>query len=101
MRIAIDLAVVILLRVQRRDRDEPRSDASNRRAVLGNPVLWRAADDMASRNEDYLVNEKRIRRLMRLMGLLPTYQKPNTSKAAKGHKTYPYLLSGLHVDRPN
>ncbi|MEP4410486.1 MAG: hypothetical protein ABJQ21_20855 [Roseibium sp.] len=56
---------------------------------------------MASRNEDYLVNEKRIRRLMRLMGLLPTYQKPNTSKAAKGHKTYPYLLSGLHVDRPN
>jgi len=38
------------------------------------------------RNEDHLVNEKRIRRLMRLMGLMPIYQKPNTSKAAKGHK---------------
>ncbi|WP_299154369.1 IS3 family transposase [uncultured Tateyamaria sp.] len=53
------------------------------------------------RNEDHFVNEKRIRRLMRLMGLMPIYQKPNTSKAAKGHKIYPYLLRGLRVDRPN
>jgi putative transposase len=53
------------------------------------------------RNEDHLVNEKRIRRLMRLMGLMPIYQKPNTSKAAKGHKIFPYLLRGLRVDRPN
>ena len=53
------------------------------------------------RNEDHAVNEKRIRRLMRLMGLMPIYQKPNTSKPAKGHKTYPYLLRGLRVDRPN
>jgi putative transposase len=53
------------------------------------------------RNEGHLVNEKRIRRLMRLMGLMPIYQKPNTSKAAKGHKIYPYLLRGLRVTRPN
>ncbi len=53
------------------------------------------------RNEGHLVNEKRIRRLMRLMGLMPIYQKPNTSKAAKGHKIYPYLLRGLRVSRPN
>ncbi|MDX1744291.1 MAG: IS3 family transposase [Ruegeria sp.] len=53
------------------------------------------------RNEGHLVNEKRIRRLMRLMDLMPIYQKPNTSKAAKGHKTYPYLLRGLRVTRPN
>lgn len=53
------------------------------------------------RNEGHLVNEKRIRRLMRLMGLMPIYQKPNTSKATKGHKIYPYLLRGLRVDRPN
>ena len=53
------------------------------------------------RNEGHLVNEKRIRRVMPLMGLMPIYQKPNTSKAAKGHKTYPYLLRGLRVDRPN
>ena len=53
------------------------------------------------RNEDHLVNEKRIRRLMRLMGIMPIYQKPNTSKAAKGHKIYPYLVRGLRVERPN
>ena len=41
------------------------------------------------RNDGHLVNEKRIRRLMRLMGLMPIYQKPNTSRPAKGHKTYP------------
>ncbi|WP_233356017.1 IS3 family transposase [Henriciella aquimarina] len=53
------------------------------------------------RNDGHLVNEKRVRRLMRLMGLMPIYQKPNTSRPAKGHKTYPYLLRGLRVDRPN
>jgi len=37
---------------------------------------------------------------MRQMGLMPIYQKANTSKPAKGHKTYPYLLRGLRVDRP-
>lgn len=35
------------------------------------------------------------------MGLMPIYQKPNTSEAAKGHKNYPYLLRGLRVDCPN
>lgn len=53
------------------------------------------------RNDGHLVNEKRIRRLMRLMGLMPIYQKPNTSRPTKGHKTYPYLLRGLRVERPN
>ena len=52
------------------------------------------------RNDDHVVNEKRIRCLMRLMGLMPIYQKPNTSRAAKGHKIYPYLLRGLLVARP-
>ncbi len=53
------------------------------------------------RNDGHLVNEKRIRRLMRLMGLMPIYQKFNTSRPATGHKTYPYLLRGLRVERPN
>ena len=50
------------------------------------------------RNEGFWVDVKRVRRLM---GLMPIYQKPNTSKPAKGHKTYPYLLGGLRVERPN
>ena len=53
------------------------------------------------RNDGHPMNEKRIRRLMRLMSLMPIYQKPNTSKATKGHKTYPYLLNELRVDRAN
>lgn len=52
-------------------------------------------------NEGHGVNQKRIRRLMRLMRLMPIYQKSDTSKPAKGYKTYPYLLGGLRIDRPN
>ena len=48
-----------------------------------------------------LVNVKRVRRLMRLMGLMPIYRQPRTSIPAKGHKLYPYLLRGVRIDRPN
>ena len=53
------------------------------------------------RAEGHLVNEKRIRRLMRLMGLMPIYLRPNTSRKAKGHKIWPYLPRGLAITRPN
>ncbi len=43
----------------------------------------------------------RVQRLMKLMGIEASYPKPNTSKAAKGHKLYPYLLRGLEPERPN
>lgn len=52
------------------------------------------------RNEGHAVNEKRVRRLMRLMGLMLIYKKPNTSKPAKGQMTYP-TLARLRMDRPN
>ncbi len=52
-------------------------------------------------NENHAVNHKRIRRPMRFMRLMPIYQKPDTSKPAKDHKTYPYLPGGLRVERPN
>ena len=53
------------------------------------------------RARGWRVNVKRVRRLMRLMGLMPIYQKPRTSVPAKGHKTYPYLLRGMKIERPN
>jgi putative transposase len=53
------------------------------------------------RAEGYFVNIKRVRRLMRLMGPMPIYRKPRTSVPAKGHKTYPYLLRGLRIARPD
>ena len=53
------------------------------------------------RREGLVVNRKRVRRLMRLMGLEAIYQKPNTSQGHPDHKVYPYLLRGLSIERPN
>lgn len=47
------------------------------------------------------VNEKRIRRLMRLMGLEAIYRKPNLSKRNIEHQTYPYLLRNVEINRVN
>jgi putative transposase len=51
--------------------------------------------------QGHLVNRKRVRRLMRLMGLVAIYQRPNTSKPAAPHKVYPYLLGGIAIERVN
>jgi putative transposase len=51
------------------------------------------------RRQGHAVNPKRIRRLMRLMGLEALYPKPNLSKPVIGHKIYPYLLKGVRIDR--
>jgi putative transposase len=48
-----------------------------------------------------LVNRKHVQRLMRIMGLVALYPKRRTSVPAAGHTTYPYLLRGLVIDRPN
>ena len=51
--------------------------------------------------QGHVVNRKRVRRLMRLMGLVAIYQRPNTSKPAAAHKIYPYLLGGIMIERVN
>ena len=43
----------------------------------------------------------RMRRLMRLMRLVPIYQEPITSKKHPRHKIWPYLLRKVVIDRPN
>ena len=53
------------------------------------------------RREGDRVNPKRIRRLMRLMGLEAQCPKPNLSKPAPGHKVYPYLMKSMKLDGPN
>jgi putative transposase len=53
------------------------------------------------RAEGQRVNRKRVRRLMRLMGIAGLGPKPRTTKPAPGHKVYPYLLRDLVIDRPN
>jgi putative transposase len=49
----------------------------------------------------YTVGRKRIRRLMRKMGLQAIYQRPRTSAPHLEHRVYPYLLRGLVIDKPN
>lgn len=44
---------------------------------------------------------KRVRRLMRKMGLMALYPKPNTSRPNKHHTIYPYLLEDVTVERSN
>jgi putative transposase len=51
--------------------------------------------------QGYLVNRKRVQRLMRLMGLEAVYPKPKLSLAGRGHKVYPYLLRDVTIDRPD
>jgi len=53
------------------------------------------------RAEGHAVNRKRVRRLMRKMGVAALGPKPRTSKPAPGHKIFPYLLRGLAIERPN
>ena len=53
------------------------------------------------RTQGHQVNRKRVQRLMRAMGLEAIYRKPNTSKPAREHRIYPYLLKGVAVDRVN
>ena len=45
------------------------------------------------------VNRKRVRRLLRLMGLEAIHPKPKLSAAGRGHKVYPYLLRDVPIDR--
>ena len=53
------------------------------------------------RRKGYTINRKRVRRLMRTMGLEAVYPRPRTSQPGEGHKVYPYLLKELNINRPN
>lgn len=50
------------------------------------------------RSVGHQVNHKRVRRLMRLMGLEAIYPKPRLSQSCPEHKIYPYLLKGVKID---
>jgi putative transposase len=49
----------------------------------------------------YVINRKRVQRLMRTLGLAGMAPSPNTSKPHPQHKLYPYLLRGVDVIAPN
>ena len=64
---------------------------------------WYGSRQMARhmQREGHICGRHRVRRLMKLMRLVPIYQEPKTSKKHPEHKIYPYLLKGLAITRPN
>lgn len=55
----------------------------------------------ALRAAGFEVNEKRTRRLLRLMGLSALGPAPGLSAACPAAEKYPYLLKGLEIKEPN
>ncbi len=53
------------------------------------------------RRQGLQLGRKRVRRLMRKMGLAAIYQAPRTSAPHPEHRIYPYLLRGMTIERPN
>ena len=53
------------------------------------------------RRDEEEVNVKRVRRLLRLMGLEAIFPKQNLSKPNREHVIYPYLLRGVSIVRNN
>ncbi|TJZ76614.1 IS3 family transposase [Paracoccus hibiscisoli] len=64
---------------------------------------WYGSRQMARHmeREGHRCGRHRVRRLMKLMRLVPIYQEPRTSTKHPAHKIYPYLLRGLAITRPN
>jgi putative transposase len=66
-----------------------------------NPMYGSRRLQVMLRREGVLVGRRRIRHLMRKLGLWAVTPKPDTSKPHPAHRIYAYLLRGLVIDRPN
>ncbi len=53
------------------------------------------------REKDIVVNHKRVRRLMRKMGLMAIYPKPRTTQSVIEHAKYPCLIRRLDINEPD
>jgi putative transposase len=64
---------------------------------------WYGARQMARhlRRLGWCIGRRRVRRLMRKIGLAPIYQAPKTSEPHPQNRIYPYLLRHLTIARPN
>ena len=47
------------------------------------------------------LGRRRVRTLMRRMGIEALYRRPRTTKSEPGHKIYPYLLRNMAITQPN
>ena len=53
------------------------------------------------KGEGHFIGRKHVATLMRTMGIVAVYQKPNTRGRHAAHPIYPYLLRKLPIERPN
>lgn len=68
---------------------------------LDDPTLGVIGMQDELRDRQVFANVKRIRRLLRKMGVEPIYPKQNLSRLGKAKYIRPYLLRGLYIIRPN
>jgi len=62
---------------------------------------YRTITKIIRRDDEILVNRKKIRRMMRVMGIYTIYPKPNLSKRYHAQYIRPYLLRNLNIERPD
>ena len=65
------------------------------------PYLGARKLEVLLKNDGYLVNHKRVSRLMREMGIEAIYPKPKTSIIAPENTVYPYLLRNVAIVAPD
>jgi len=61
----------------------------------------RRMTEYLAKDKGYAVGRDHVRTLLRRMGLLAIWTRPNTSKPHPEHPVYPYLLRGMDITRPN
>jgi putative transposase len=71
------------------------------RIFTDHPVYGSRRLQVALLREGVSIGRRRIRRLMRKLGLWAVRPKRNTSQRHPEHKVYPYLLRGKTIDQPN
>src|SRR5215470_196133 len=71
------------------------------RIFTNDPVYGSRRLQVALLREGISIGRRRVRRLMRRLGLWAVRPKRNTSKLHPEHKVYPYLLRGKTIDQPN
>ena len=52
-------------------------------------------------NQNFLINQKRVRRLLKIINWKTIYREHRTTIINKEHKKYPYLLKGLEITHKN
>ena len=72
-----------------------------REIYLEHPCYGYRKMQVELRKLGFVVNRKKVYRLMRLAGLKAIYPEKKTTVRNLDHTVYPYLLKGLAIDRPD